>query len=93
MSPLDTNPVFQCCGEEKYFFALRILNLFSKSFVDPFADIALTFFDSLINSFLFDVTSFGLLSKSVFFMKLAVSLLLAKFACFSLAVKFLILTY
>ena len=37
--------------EEKYFSSLRILNLFIKSFVNPFVDIALTFFDSLFNSF------------------------------------------
>ena len=42
------------------------------------------FFDSSFNSFLF---------KSVFFMKLAISLLLAKFACANVAVKFLLLTY
>ena len=51
-------------------------------------DIALTFFDNSFNSFLFDVPSFSLLSKSLFFTKLAISFLLAKFACFSLAVKF-----
>ena len=65
--------------EEKYFPALRILNLFIKSFVNPFVDMALTFFDSLFNSFL---------SKSAFFTKLARSFFLAKCACFSLAVKF-----
>ena len=43
-------------------------------------------FDS--NSFLFDVTSFSLLPISAFFTKLAISLLLAKFACLSLAVTF-----
>ena len=58
-----------------------MLNLFIKSFVITFVDIALIYFDSSFNSFLFDVTSFSLLSKSVFFMKLAISLLLAKFAC------------
>ena len=62
--------------------------LFIKSFVKPFVDIALTFFDNSFNSFLFDVTSFSLLSKSVFFTKLAISFLLPKFACFSLALKF-----
>ena len=30
----------------------------------PFVDIALTFFDSSFNSFLFDVTAFSLLLKS-----------------------------
>ena len=65
-----------------------MLNLFIKSFVNPSVDIALTFFDSSFNSFLFDVTSFSLLSKSVFFMKLATSFLIAKCACFSLAATF-----
>ena len=55
---------------------------FIKSFVNPFVDIALTFIDSSFNSFLFDVTSFSLLFKSVLFTKLAISLLLAKFAFF-----------
>ena len=73
--------------KEKYFDPLVILNLFIKSFVNPFLDIALTFFDSLFNSFLFDVTFLSLSSKSVCFAKLAISFLLAKFACFILAVK------
>ena len=64
--------------KEKYFSPLRTLNLFIKSFVNPFVDIALTFFDSLF--ILFYVTSFSLLPKSVIFTKLAMSLLLAKFA-------------
>ena len=59
-----------------------------KSFINPFVNITLTFYDSSFNSFLFDVTSFSLLSKSVFFAMLAISFLLVKFACFSLAVKF-----
>ena len=67
---------------------LRILNLLIRSFFNPFVDIVLTFFDSLFNSFLFDATPFSLLSKSVFFMKLAISFLVAKFACLSLAAKF-----
>ena len=78
--------------EEIYFTPLRILNLnlFIKSFVNPFADIALIFIDKSFNSFLFDATSFSLLSKSksVLFTKLAISHLLAQFACFSLALKF-----
>ena len=49
-----------------------------KSFVNPFVDIALTFFESSFNSFLF---------KSVFFTKLAISFLLNNFACANLAVK------
>ena len=78
--------------EEKYFARLRILNLFVKFFVYPFVDIALTFSDSSFNSFststcfiLFEVT---FLSKSVFFTKLAISFLLAKFAWANLAVTF-----
>ena len=55
-----------------------------KSFVSYFVDIVLTFFDSSFNSFLFDVTYIGLKSKCVFFTKLAISLLLAKFAHFNL---------
>ena len=73
--------------KEKNFAPLRILNLFIKSFVNLFLNIVLTFFDSFFNSFLFYVTSFSLLSIPVSFTKLAVSLLLAKFACFRLAVK------
>ena len=73
--------------EEKYIAPLRILNLPVKSLVNPLADIALTFFDSSFNSFLFDVTSFSLLSKSVFFKKLAISILLATFALFNLKLK------
>ena len=37
--------------EEKYFAQLRMLNLFIKSFVNPFVDAALTFFLTF-NSFL-----------------------------------------
>ena len=54
-------------------------------------DIALTFFCSSFNSFSFDETSFSLLSKSVFFMKLAISLLLAKELTKDLINKFSIL--
>ena len=41
--------------EEKYFAQLRRLNLYIKSFVNPFADIAFIylFFESLFNLFLF----------------------------------------
>ena len=78
--------------EEKYFAPFRVLTLFIKSFVNPFVDIILTFFDNSFNLFLFKVTFFSLLSKSVIFTKLAISFLLTKFACFSLAVKFLMLT-
>ena len=59
-----------------------------KSFVNPFVDAALTFLDSSFNSFLFEVTVFSFSSKLVFFTKLAISFLLAKFACLNLAVKF-----
>ena len=55
--------------------------------VNPFVDIAVTFFDSSFNWSLYDVTSFSLLSKPVFFAKLAISLLLAKFAHFNLKSK------
>ena len=44
--------------EEEFFAPLRILNLSMKSFVNPFVDVALTFFNSSFNSFLYDVTSF-----------------------------------
>ena len=64
-----------------------MLNLFVESFANLFVDIALTFLDNLFNSFLFNVVSFSLLSKSAFFTKLAISLLLAKYCDFSLAVK------
>ena len=43
--------------EEKDFAVLRILNLFIKSFGNPFVDIAL--FDSSFNIFLFDVKFFS----------------------------------
>ena len=56
-----------------------MLKLFIKSFVNPFVDIALTFFDSSFISCLFKLVSFEIL---------AISLLLAKFLCFSLAVKY-----
>ena len=70
---------------KKYFAPLITLNLSVKLFVNPFVDIALTFFASSFNSFLFDVTFFTWLSKSVLFTK---SLLLAKFTCFNIAAKF-----
>ena len=57
--------------EEKYFSQLRILNLSINSFVNPFADISLTFSDNLFHSILFKKTSLfhflSLLSKSAFF--------------------------
>ena len=60
-----------------------MINLFIKSFVNHVVDIALTFLDNSFNSFIFDLTSLSFSSKSVFFTKLAISLLLAKFACLS----------
>ena len=76
-----------------------MLNVFIKSFVISFVDIALTFSDSSFNSFppsiclvSFEVTFvlevFFLSTKSVFFTKLAISFLLAKCACANLAEKF-----
>ena len=65
--------------EEKYFAPLRILNLSIKSFVNPSVDIALTFFDSSFNLFLF---------KSVLSSTFAISLLLATFSSSNLAVIF-----
>ena len=65
-----------------------MLNLFIISFVNPFVDVTLTFFDSSFNSFLFQGTVFSFSLKLVFFTKLVISLLLSKFSCFSLAVNF-----
>ena len=65
LAGIDTK-YFWNIPEEKYIAPLRILNLFIKSFVNPFVDTTLIFFDSSFNSFLFEVT-FILLSKSVFF--------------------------
>ena len=73
--------------KEKYFAPLRIMNLSIKSFVNSSAHVALTSFDSSFNSFLFDVTSFSLSSKSVLFTKLVIPSLVAKFACFNLKAK------
>ena len=84
--------------EENYFALLRVLYLFTKSFLSPFVDIASTFFDSSFNLFstticfaLFGVIIlyklFSLSSKSVVFTKLAIWFLLPKFACVNLAVK------
>ena len=73
--------------EEKYFVPLRILNLFVKSFLNPFVDIAWTFLIFHLVHFFFYVTSFSL-SKSVNFTKLIISLLLSKSACFNLAAKY-----
>ena len=77
--------------EEKHFASFRILNLLIKSFVNPFVDIALTCFDTSFNAFLFEVTFlfkfFSLSPKSVFFTKLTISFLLAKFVCANLGAK------
>ena len=69
---------------KKYVAPLRILNLFIKSSVNPFVNIASTFFRDSFNSFLFDVISFISLSKSVLLKKLLMSLLLARLARFNL---------
>ena len=85
--------------EEKRLASSRILYSFIKSFVSPIVDIASTFTDGLFNLFstntyfvLFELITLlkpnNLLSKSVFFTKLAISLSVAKFACFNLAAKF-----
>ena len=71
---------FEIILRKNILLLLRILNSFIN-FVGPFVDIALTFFDSSFNSFLFDVKFFSSLSK------VTITVLLANFACFSLAVK------
>ena len=69
--------------EEKYFAPLTILNLFIKSFDNPFVNIALTFSDSSLNWFststcfalseiMFLSKFFSLLSKSVFFYEITI---------------------
>ena len=57
--------------------------------MNPFVDVALTFFDNEYDSYLCDIKIFCLLSKSVFFTELVISFLLDKSASFSLAVKVL----
>ena len=81
--------------EEKYLAPLRISYPFIKSSVNPFVDISSTFFDSSFSTstclVLFELIlllKFNSLSKSVLCMKLAVSFLLAKFACFNLVANF-----
>ena len=64
-----------------------IINLSINSFVDPFVDIALTCFDSHVIRFYLMYHLFRLLSKSVLFMKLAISFLLAKCGRFNLKSK------
>ena len=89
--------------KQKYFESLKILNLYNKSFVNPFVDFALTFSYSSFNSFAtstsfvsFEVTflfkffslNFLVLKfKFVFFTKSAISFLLAKLACTNLQAK------
>ena len=73
-------------------YPLRIL-IYIKYFVNPFVDIAFTYFNSLFISFLVKVTVFSFPSKLVFFTKLAISFSIAKFAWFSLALNSLMLTY
>ena len=84
LAGINTKQVWKVI-EEKYFAPLRILNLFIKSFVNHFVDIALTFFDSSFDSFLFEVTFlfkfFSSSTKSFLFVKLAISFFLAEFAC------------
>ena len=60
--------------KEKYFAPLWMLNLFIRYFVNPFADIALTFLIvHLIHFHMnYDATSFSLLSRSVLFTKLVI---------------------
>ena len=73
--------VFWNIPKEKYFVPLRVLTLLIKSYANFhfFLDVALTFFDNLFSSFLF---------KSIFFTKLAILFLLAKFACFNPVARF-----
>ena len=48
--------IFGNTPEEKYFASLRILSLFTKSFLNPFFfDIFLTCFDNSVSSFLIEV--------------------------------------
>ena len=95
---LDEKCIKSSCNvpEEKYIALLRILYPFIKFFVNFFVDIASTFFDSSFNLFststyfvLFELILLlelnSLLSKSVSFTKLAISILLAKFSFFNLA--------
>ena len=66
-----------------------MLNLFIKSFIITFVGNALTLFDSLFISILFNITSlfkfFSLLSN-VLFTKLAISFTLTKFTCTALLI-------
>ena len=57
-----------------------------KSFVNPFADIALAFFDSGFNSF-FCCNIFYLIVKICFYKTINITYV-AKFSCFDLGAKF-----
>ena len=57
--------------KQKYFAPSRIINLLIKSFFIPFVDMTLNFLESSSNSFLIDVTSIILLSKSLFFYEIS----------------------
>ena len=77
---------------KKYFETLRLLKLFTKSFVALFVDIALTLSNSSFEvTFLFKCVSLS--PKSVFFTKTAIPVLLAKFACANPAASFMMLNY
>ena len=87
---------FYIVSEEKYLALLRVLYPFTKSFVSPFADIAFTFLIAhliqtstylVLFELFFLLKTNSLLSKSVFFMKLVILLLLATFARFNLKSK------
>ena len=78
---------------------LRILDPFIKYFLNSFVNIALPLSDSSFNWFststcfvlfglIYLLKPDSLLSKSVLFAKLVISILLAKFACFNLAANF-----
>ena len=73
---------FQTFLKKKHFAPITILNLLIKSFVNHFVDIALSFCDFV--NFVSSFNSFSLIN----FTKLAISLLLARFAYANLAVKY-----
>ena len=87
----------------KIFCCIKNNEFIYQIFCYPFVDIALTLSNTSFNSFststcfdLFEVTFlfkfFSLSSKSVLFTKLAISFLLAEFACPNVTKIFLILT-
>ena len=79
---------FEIFLKKIYFASLRTLNSSIILFVNPFVDIALTFLDSSFNSFLLDVKFCIWLLKSVVFVKLSITVLLAKFTSFDLEANF-----